>query len=199
MIFLSANIGEVVLAEALVNFRDGVPTSAVLLDAALLHVKADKILLLLSDFAEVVEVAPAIHIKGVLDDAQECSLACVGEVVINAWVVVLGIRDADSHLVRLLQVGERRLGRFDNGIDNQLGLNTAVAQTHRVSAAVSVDEPLTQVARHFYIYVVIAHNILRLKFTSAKIQRKSFHNTYKNYCLILVTMYVCKISKKFNK
>ena len=102
VIFLSANVGEVVLAEALVNFRDGVPTSAVLLDAALLHVKADKILLLLADFAEVVEIAPAIHIEGVLDDAQERPLASVGEVVINAWVVVLGIRDADSHLVGLL-------------------------------------------------------------------------------------------------
>ena len=66
MIFLSADIGDVVLAEALVNFRDGVPTGAVLLDAALLHVKADKILLLLADFAEVVEVAPAITSKAFL-------------------------------------------------------------------------------------------------------------------------------------
>lgn len=102
VIFLSADVGEIVLSEALVNFRDGVPTSAVLLDAALLHVKADKILLLLANFAEVVEVAPTIHVEGVLDDTQECPLASVGEVVVYAWVVVFGVRDADSHLVGLL-------------------------------------------------------------------------------------------------
>lgn len=102
MIFLSADVGEIVLSEALVNFRDGVPTSAVLLDAALLHVEADKILLLFADFAEVMEIAPTIHIEGVLDDTQECPLACVGEMVVYAWVVMLGIRDADSHLVGLL-------------------------------------------------------------------------------------------------
>lgn len=40
-VFPLALVGEIVLAEALVDFGDGVPTSAVLLDATLLHEEVD--------------------------------------------------------------------------------------------------------------------------------------------------------------
>jgi hypothetical protein len=61
---------------------------------------------LFADLPEVMKERPAINIEGVLDDAQECPFASVCEVVVYAWVVVLGIRDADSHLVGLLQMGK---------------------------------------------------------------------------------------------
>lgn len=169
-VFLSADVGEIVLAETLVDFGDGVPASAVLLDAALLHVQINQVLLLLANLTEVVETCPTVHIEGVLDVLQEGAFACVGDVVVGARVAELGIWDTDSDLVLLLAVRKDEVGRTDNGELDKLGLDTAVVQTHGVSAAMPVDEPLAQVAGHFDVYVVVAHNIFRLTLTSTKIQ-----------------------------
>ena len=102
-VFLSADVGEIVFAEPLVDFRDGVPASAVLLDATLLHVEINQVL--------------------------------------------------------LLTVRYYAFGRTDNGEFDKLGLDAAVVQTHGVSATVPMDEPLAQVGGHFYVDVVVAHNI----------------------------------------
>ena len=79
--------------------------------------------------------------------------------VVGARVAELGIRDANGDLVLLLAPRKYAVGRSDNGELDKFGLYTAVVQTHRVSAAVSVDEPLAQVTGHFDVYVVVAHNI----------------------------------------
>ncbi len=104
-VFLSADVGEIVLAETLVDFRDGVPASAVLLDATLLHVEINQVLLLLADLAKVMEERPAVHVEGVLDVLQEGAFACVGNMVVDARVAGFGVRDADGHLIGLFEVG----------------------------------------------------------------------------------------------
>ena len=158
-VFLSADVGEIVLAETLVDFRDGVPASAVLLDATLLHVEINQVLLLLADLAEVMKERPAVHIEGVLDVLQEGAFASVGDVVVSARVAELRVRDADGDFIRLLTVRYYAFGRTDNGEFDKLGLDAAVVQTHGVSATVPMNKPLAQVGGHFYIDVVVAHNI----------------------------------------
>ena len=114
-LFPLALVGEVVFAEALVDFGDGVPTSAVLLDATLLHEEVNQILLLLADAPEVVKERPAVHIESVLDVLNERTFASVGDMVVSAWVATLGIRDADGYLVGLLSVRKQCRGRFHQG------------------------------------------------------------------------------------
>ena len=79
--------------------------------------------------------------------------------VVGARVAELGIRDANGDLVLLLAPRKYAVGRSDNGELDKFGLYTAVVQTHGVSAAVPMDEPLAQVTGHFDVYVVVAHNI----------------------------------------
>lgn len=69
-VFPLALVGEVVFAESLVDFGDGVPTSAVLLDATLLHEEIDKVFLLLADVPEVVKERPAVYVESVSDVLQ---------------------------------------------------------------------------------------------------------------------------------
>ena len=69
-VFPLALVGEVVLAESLVDFGDGVPTSAILLDATLLHEEVNQILLLSADAPEVVKERPAVYIESVSDVLQ---------------------------------------------------------------------------------------------------------------------------------
>ena len=87
--FPLALVGEVVFAESLVDFGDGVPTSAVLLDATLLHEEVNQILLLLADAPEVVKERPAVHIESVLDILQQRTFTSFGDVVIGAGVARL--------------------------------------------------------------------------------------------------------------
>ena len=56
----------IVLTEALVYLCDGIPTGAVLLDTTLLHEEENQVLLLLSDFAEVLQVVPKVQVKSSL-------------------------------------------------------------------------------------------------------------------------------------
>ena len=90
--------------------------------------------------------------------------------VVGARVAELGIRDANGDLVLLLAPRKYAVGRSDNGELDKFGLYTAVVQTHRVSATVSVDEPLAQVTGHFDVDVVVAHNIRGGMVTNAKVQ-----------------------------
>ena len=69
-VFSLALVGEIVFAESLVDFGDGVPTSAVLLDATLLHEEVNQIFLLLTDAPEVVKERPAVYIESVSDVLQ---------------------------------------------------------------------------------------------------------------------------------
>ena len=85
-VFLLTLVCKIVLAQSLVDFGYGVPTSAVLLDSSLFHVEVDKIFLLLAYLAEVMKEGPAVDIKRVLDILQEGSFASFGDVVIRSWI-----------------------------------------------------------------------------------------------------------------
>ena len=143
----------------MVHLGDCVPTRAVLLDTPLLHEEIDEILLLLADAPEVVEERPAIHIKLVFDVLEECPLPRLRDMVVGSRVALLGIRDADSHLVLLLSVrkGEFRL-RHERKFD-EFRLNTSVVKPHRFRATVSMYEPLAQITWHFQIDVIVAHKL----------------------------------------
>ena len=157
-VFPLALVGEVVFAESLVDFCDGVPTSTIFLDATLLHEEVNQILLLSADMPEVVEERPAVYIESILDVFQQRTFASFGDVVVSARVARLGIRDTDGYLVGLLAVRKQCRWRFHQGELQQLGLYAAVAKSHRLRATVSVDEPLAQVAWEFYVNVIVAHN-----------------------------------------
>ena len=60
-------------------------------------------------------------------------------------------------------------GRFHQSELQQFGLYAAVEKSHRLRAAVSVDEPLAKVAWEFYVDVIVAHYVRGLVM-SAKIQ-----------------------------
>lgn len=62
-VFSLALVSKIILTQALVYFRDGVPASAVLLDAPLLHVEINEVFLLFADPAEVVQERPAVYVK----------------------------------------------------------------------------------------------------------------------------------------
>ena len=113
-------VGEVVFAESLVDFGDGVPTSAVLLDATLLHEEINQILLLSADMPEVVKERPAVYIESILYVLQQCTFTSFGNVVVSARVAQLGVRDADGNLVGLLSVRKQCRGRFHQGELQQL-------------------------------------------------------------------------------
>lgn len=166
-------VGKIILSETLVNLGDGVPAGAVLLDAALLHEEVDEILLLLANLAEVMEERPAVDVKGVLDVLQEGAFASVGDVVVCTRVAKLGVRDTDGDFILLLAVRNDGFGRTDDSEFDEFGLDAAVVQTHGISTTVPVDEPLTQVGRHFDVDVEVAHNIWCEIVTSAKIQQFS--------------------------
>ena len=86
--------------------------------------------------------------------------------VVVAWGVGLAVRDQDGHLSLLLPCrnGHRR-ERYCDTL-KEFALDGATTQGDRVVAAVSVDEPLAQVRRHFQVYAVFAH--------TAKIQNFRF-------------------------
>ena len=152
-------VGKIILSETLVNLGDGVP--------------ADEILLLLANLAEVMEERPAVDVKGVLDVLQEGAFASVGDVVVCTRVAKLGVRDTDGDFILLLAVRNDGFGRTDDSEFDEFGLDAAVVQTHGISTTVPVDEPLTQVGRHFDVDVEVAHNIWCEIVTSAKIQQFS--------------------------
>lgn len=53
-------------------------------------------------------------------------------------------------------------GRFHKGELQQFGLYAAVEKSHRLSAAMPMDEPLAQVAWEFYVNVIVAHYVRML-------------------------------------
>ena len=119
-VFPLALVGKVVFAESLVDFGDGVPTSAVLLDATLLHEEENQILLLSADMPEVVKECPAIYVESVLDVLQQGTFASFGDVVVSAWVARLGVRDANGNFIGLLSVRKQCRGRFPQSEFQQL-------------------------------------------------------------------------------
>jgi hypothetical protein len=167
--------GEIVLAQTLVDLCDGVPASAVLLYAPLLHEEPDEILLLFADAPEVVEERPAVHIKLVFDVLVECPLPRLRDIVVGSRVALFRVRYADSHLVLLLSVRKSELRLRHECQFDEFRLDASVVQSHRFRAAVSVHEPLTQVAWHFQIDVVFAHNRVRLR-----VMRKVTHKHLSN-------------------
>ena len=189
--FPLALVGEIVFAESLVDFGDGVPTSAVLLDATLLHEEVNQILLLSANMPEVVEESPAVYIESVLYVLQQRTFSSFSDVVISARVARLRVRDANGHLVGLLSVRKQCRGRFHQGELQQLGLDTAVAKSHRISATVAVDEPLAQVAWEFYVDVIVAHNCCWIV-TSAKILLFSCTYICGRRGLRYFILYVCR-------
>lgn len=68
----TALIAEIIFAKSLISLRYTVPTSAIILDAPLLHEQIDQFLLLLTDTSEVVQEVPAVHIKSILDIIKQC-------------------------------------------------------------------------------------------------------------------------------
>ena len=115
--------------------------------------------MLLADAPEVVEERPAIHIKLVFDVLEECPLPRLRDMVVGARVALLGIRDADSHLVLLLPVRKREFRLRHERKFDEFRLNTSVVKPHRFRATVSMYEPLAQITWHFQIDVIVAHKL----------------------------------------
>ena len=140
---------------------------------------------------EIVKESPAVYVERIFDVLQQCTLASFGDVVISARVARLGVRDADGYLVGLLAVRKQCRGRFHQCELQKFGLYAAVAKSHRVSATVSVDEPLAQVAWEFYVDVIVAHNCCWIV-TNAKIQYFSCTYIYRRRGLRYFIWYVCR-------
>ena len=72
------------------------------MDAMLFHEEIDKVFLLFTDIAEVMQELPHVHVEIILDEIHERAFSRLGDVVIRSWIVVLVVRDVHSHLVVLL-------------------------------------------------------------------------------------------------
>lgn len=148
---------EVQVAQALVDFRDGVPAGAVFKDAPLLHEKVDEVFLLAPDLPEVVEVLPNVDVEVVLDAVEQGPLPRFGDVVVIPGVVGLAVWDLYGDFTLLLLGGEGARGLGNSGSLQHLALDGAAAQGHGVSAAMAVDEPLAEVGWHFQVDAVFGH------------------------------------------
>ena len=148
---------QVQVAQSLIDFSDGVPASAILQDAPLLHEQIDQVFLLPAYFAEVMQKLPNVHVEVIFDAFDHGPFACLCDMVVVAWVVGLAVRDLDGHLSLLFsgRDGHRR-ERYCDTL-KEFALDGATTQGDRVVAAVTVDEPLAQIRRHFQVYAVFAH------------------------------------------
>ena len=127
VVFSLALVSKIILTQALVYFRDGVPASAVLLDAPLLHVEINEVFLLFADPAEVVQERPAVYIKGVLHVLQQRTFTCVRDMVVNTRVASFGIRNTNGDFILTLPCRNSRNRRFDNSELYKFRLDAAVS------------------------------------------------------------------------
>lgn len=116
-----------ILTQALVYFRDGVPASAVLLDAPLLHVEINEVFLLFANLAKVVQERPAVYIKRVLHVLQQRTFTRVRDMVINTRVASLGIRNTNGDFILTLPCRNSRNRRFDYSELYKFRLDAAVS------------------------------------------------------------------------
>ena len=126
-VFSLALVSKIILTQALVYFRDGVPASAVLLDAPLFHVEINEVFLLFADPAEVVQERPAVDIKGVLHVLQQRTFTSVRDMVINTRVASLGIWNTNGDFIFTLPCRNSRNRRFDNSELYKFRLDAAVS------------------------------------------------------------------------
>ena len=148
---------EVQVAQALVDFRDGVPACAVFKDAPLLHEEVDEVFLLAPDLPEVVEVLPNVDVEVVLDAVEQGPLPRFGDVVVIPGVVGLAVWDLYGDFT-FQSPGRDGVGWQGYGGSLQhFALDGAAAQGHGVAAAMPVDEPLAEVGWHFQVNAVFGH------------------------------------------
>jgi len=102
-VFSLALISKIILTQALIYFRDGVPASAVLLYAPLLHVEINEVFLLFADPAEVVQERPAVYIKRVLHVLQQRTFTSVRDMIINTRVASFRIRNTNGDFILTLR------------------------------------------------------------------------------------------------
>lgn len=126
-VFSLALVSKIILTQALVYFCDGVPASAVLLDAPLLHVEINEVFLLFADPAEVVQEGPAVYIKGVLHVLQQRTFTSVRDMVINTRVASFRIRNTNGDFILTLPCRNSRNRRFDNSELYKFRLDAAVS------------------------------------------------------------------------
>lgn len=155
----STLVREVVLAKSLISLRNAVPTSAVLLDAPLLHIQINQFLLLLTDMPEVMQEVPAIHGKSILDVVKQCLLARGRDIIVGTWVACLGVRNANSHLVLPLKRRKEVIGLAALCQLYQLRLYATLPKHHWLGTAVTVNEPLAQIRWHFYVDKIVTHEV----------------------------------------
>lgn len=148
---------EVQVAQALVDFRDGVPAGAVFKDAPLLHEEVDEVFLLAPDLPEVVEVLPNVDVEVVLDAVEQGPLPRFGDVVVIPWVVGLAVWDLNGDFPFQSPGRDGVGGQGYGGSLQHLALDGATAQGHGVAAAMPVDEPLAEVGWHFQVDAVFGH------------------------------------------
>ena len=151
---------EVQVAQALVDFRDGVPAGAVFKDAPLLHEEVDEVFLLAPDLPEVVEVLPNVDVEVVFDAVEQGPLPRFGDVVVVSWVVGLAVWDLYGDFPFLSPGRDGVGGHGYGGSLQHLALDGAAAQGYGICAAMAVDEPLAEVGWHFQVDAVFGHGFL---------------------------------------
>lgn len=164
-VFSLALVSKIILTQALVYFRDGVPACAVLLDAPLLHVEINEVFLLFADLAKVVQERPAVYIKGVLHVLQQRTFTSVRDMVINTRVASFGIRNTNGDFSSRCLVGTAETGGLTTA--SFISLDSMLPFLRR-TGSVPLYEPLTQIGRHFDIDVIVAHKTCKM-ITSTKI------------------------------
>ena len=145
---------EIDIAETLVDLRNSIPAGTILEDAPLLHEEVDELLLLLADLPEVVEVLPDIDVEVGLHSFDECLLSHFGDVVIDTRVMGFGVRELDGDLTLLLPWHRYSIGARNSTPLQQFRLDAASDERHWLPTSMTVDEPLPEVGRHLYIYIV---------------------------------------------
>lgn len=151
---------KIVVSEPLVYFGDGIPTRAVLLDAALLHEEIDEIFLLTTYLAEVMEVVPEVDVEVIFDALDHRTFARVCDVVVRPRIMRLAVGDLHGQFPLLLSLWQRARGKGHGGTLEHLALDRATDEGNGDVAAVAMDEPLAEVGGHFEVDTVVGHSFL---------------------------------------
>ena len=133
---------EIDIAETLVDLRNSVPAGTILEDAPLLHEEVDEFFLLLADL----EVG--------LHSLDEGLLSYLGDVVIDTRVMRFGVWELDGNLTLLFPWYRYSIGARNSTPLQQFRLDAASDERHGLPTSMTVDEPLPEVGRHLYIYIV---------------------------------------------
>lgn len=127
------------------------------MDAPLLHEEVDEVLLLTPDFSEVMQILPHIDVEVVFDALDNGAFACLGDVVVDSWVMGLVIRDLYCDLSLLPSSRQGARWELYGGSLQEFALDGATYESHGFVAPVAVDEPLAEVGWHFQVDAVFAH------------------------------------------